>query len=140
MAHHQPLADAFAVLKQIRNHLTSLEMHLLKDANITDETTSDAGRIIIFVSGYYGVPIKSMLSGSRCVRYFVPRAVCAHLMRTVLEMTFEEIAPTLNRGDHGTVVNCLKYVKNRASVEPRFKSEMETLMLETKKMLNKAPR
>ena len=127
------------MIRKIRESLNSLEGHLMsqRTQNRVAIVGNDAMKhIIVFVCSYYRVAPKYVLSPKRSMDAFVPGAVCAWLMREAMPIAsgWHAIAEALRR-DHSTSINRHRYVAGRMEFDTRFRTEMQHMLAETKKML-----
>lgn len=82
--------------------------------------------IINIVSDAFGVSQKNILSYSRRKDFVMPRHVAMYLLRKVCNYSYPRIGMMFNR-DHTSVIHAEKRVKEFASSDVQFRSELDAL-------------
>lgn len=87
-------------------------------------------RLQRLIASYYGQPISVMTRRGRGERLSVcvwPRNVAIYFARTKTTLTLGELGQLFGNREHGTIVNAVRNVQNRAMTEARFRVEIDAL-------------
>lgn len=84
-------------------------------------------RIQLATVRHFGLSVRGMRSQSRRRRYTWARHLSAYLTREMTRLTLSEIAETLNRTDHTTVLHSLEEVRRRVMVNPEDRHDLEAI-------------
>jgi chromosomal replication initiator protein len=76
-----------------------------------------APAILIAVSAEYGIPVAQILADDRRRHIARARHMAAYLMREWTDGSLAQIASTLNRGDHTTIVHAVNKMRAQRDAE-----------------------
>ena len=84
--------------------------------------------VIKAVASYYDIPVSRLKSSSRVSSIALARQVIMYIAREKLNLKLEEIALSLRRKDHTTVIHGVEKIKKLLMKDPIFKKELEQIL------------
>ena len=84
--------------------------------------------VIHAVCSYYGIKQTSIKSPIRSDAIAFPRQIIMYILRKELHMKYEEIALTLKRKDHTTVMYAHGKINNRCMKDPVFAEQVNRIV------------
>ncbi len=84
--------------------------------------------IIFAVCSYYGIKHTTIKSPVRSESIAFPRQVIMYILRKELHMKYEEIAQTLKRKDHTTVMYAYEKISSLCMKDPSLKEQIDRIL------------
>lgn len=84
--------------------------------------------IVVFVARRYGVPRTLLISRSRPAIIRRPRRIAMWLLRTLLDLSLQEIGRIFNKADHTSGRTAILRVEEERISNPAFKKETDELV------------
>lgn len=88
-----------------------------------------------YVARHYGMTRDELLKRSQLYHFAKPRQVAVYLSRVLLPNSLPEIGMYFGGRDHSTMVNAIHRVRRRATADPVFAAELETMRTELEAVL-----
>ena len=85
------------------------------------EEDDPALRIISFISGYFSIPVKDLVGGSRVRAILTARQWSIFFIRELTSMTLNEIGTYYTNNDHATIMHSCRRIKDFISVYDKDK-------------------
>lgn len=101
------------MMAQLYNRQVNLQlaMEALSDGAIRANRQTTAGDVIQAVCEQFKIEERELLGNSRARHVSFPRHVCMYLMRKDVDISLEEIARTLGKRDHTTVIHGVRKIE-----------------------------
>ncbi len=84
--------------------------------------------VIKYVCSYYNIKPSQIKDSTRKEEIALPRQVIMFILRNILKMKLEEIAFTLKRKDHTTIIHGVDKITNLSIKNPSFKDEIDRIV------------
>lgn len=89
-------------------------------------------QILKRVSAEFGISVKDIKSASRQAGIAFARQVCMYILREEFKYKLEQIAETLNRKDHTTVIHAVDKISSKVLVDDGFKEQIQIIINDLK--------
>ena len=90
--------------KDIDNILNSLDI---------DISTKNVDKSINKILSYLNITYKELIGNCRERKYVIARSLVAYYLKNTYDYTFEHISLILNKKSHSTIINLIRYYKNK---------------------------
>ena len=104
---------------------------------------SKVALVLEHTAAHYNVKVADLRStgkGSKRACIVTPRHVAMHMLRELLKMDFQEIARTLHRANHTTVIAALRSVADRCSCDRAYDADVKRIQKHLQQALGMAQR
>ena len=86
--------------------------NILKSLNI-DISTKNVDKSINKILSYLNITYKELIGNCRERKYVIARSLVAYYLKNTYDYTFEHISVILNKKSHSTIINLIRYYKNK---------------------------
>ncbi len=120
------------------DNLDRITLDIVKKAFQKDIETIKKGeklsveKIITFVANYYNLTTNQLLSNVRTSQISLARAIAMYLSRSLLDMSYPNIAKAFKKKDHTTVITACKKVDNLLKTDDNMKKAIKQLTSQLK--------
>ena len=107
--------------------LVQKTLNLSSMDNVQPTARFDARQILDLVCNYYQLPIKLIKGEKRDKPISEPRQILMYLLKKNTRMTLQEIAGSLERSDHTTILHGIKKIEALIITNGRIKNDVQEL-------------
>jgi len=133
------LANATNNLKTISQYLVNLEIQtsiysreidmstvksIIKNKQINTLSVKDIQK---FITGYFNISHKDLLSDKRTRKFSYPRQMAMYLTRRLTDLSFKEIGKAFGNKDHSTVIYAVKRIEKEKKTKKSVSDDLDKI-------------